>query len=684
MRHTGGGNPFFHGAVEEARLYDRALSVEEVAGSFQSGPGWVSAAEIAKALTPEQRAERERQIAAIMGDAAALAERFPDYPRREAARQRLLGALQVASQDPAHPLHRWKMEREPVSATPGAGEFTTFWDAGNQAGEPWFALGINPPETREQPGGFAIEPEGDSVLGGLLPAGVYSHLLSSKHHGIFASPRFKITSGAISVLVVGGQGARVRLIPDNYPIGGDQIFPQATLNSSKPIWVRLDTAYRKGTMAHLEFVTAGDSLSRERAQAGPGGRSFFGVSRVVFHEGASPPADPLPPVAANTAEEIHRQLMEAISAWKDDVLTDGQHAFLDAFVRSGLLPTSLAEVPGLEALVADYRKLEAAIPEPRRAPGVYETVATDAPLMVRGDHLKPAETVPRRYLELVSNKPYETRGSGRMQLAEDLTRADNPLTSRVMVNRLWHHLFGRGLVATVDNFGRLGDQPSHPELLDFLAARFQEQGWSAKEMIRFLVTSEAWQRSSEASPEAREIDPENRWLSHFRVRRLEGEVVRDSLLAISGRLDPAMFGPGADALAPPAGQRRRSVYLTVRRNFLSPFLAVFDAPRPFTTLGRRDATNVPGQSLALLNDPFVIEQADRWAAVLLETAESADARVKRMFLQALGRAPSAEEMEMVRAYLADLAREHGPDAERQVWRDLAQSIFNFKELIYLR
>ncbi len=681
MRHTGGGNPFFTGSIEEARLYDRALSAEELAASFQSGPGRVAAEEIAKALTPEQRAEREQLIAAIMGDAAALAERFPDYTRQEAARQRLLGALESAAKDPAHPLHRGQQSPGPA---PVAGEFTTFWDARIREGEPWFALGINPPETRGQPGGFVIEPEGDAVLGGLLPAGVYSHLLSSKHHGVFASPRFKVASGAISVLVVGGQGARVRLIPDNYPIGGDQIFPQATLNSSKPTWVRLDTAYRKGTMAHLEFVTAGDSLSRERAQSGPGGRSFFGVSRVVFHEGASPPADALPPVAANTAEEIHRRLKEAISAWKDDVLTDGQHAFLDAFVRSGLLPTSIAEVPGLEALVADYRKLEAAIPEPRRAPGVYETVATDAPLMARGDHLKPGETVPRGYLELVSNRPYETRRSGRLELADDLTRADNPLTSRVMVNRLWHHLFGRGLVATVDNFGRLGDQPSHPELLDYLAARFQEQGWSAKEMIRFLVTTEAWQRSSEATPEAREIDPDNRWLSHFRVRRMEGEAVRDSLLAISGRLDTTMFGPGADALAAPDGQRRRSVYLTIRRNALSPFLAVFDAPRPFTTLGRRDATNVPGQSLALLNDPFVIEQADRWAGVLLETRESADARVKRMFLQALGREPSAKEMEMIRAYLADLAREHGPDGERRVWRDLAQSIFNFKELIYLR
>jgi hypothetical protein len=696
MRHTGGGSPFFHGEIEEARLYDRALAAEEIATSFQSGPGEVSAEELVAAMTPEQRAIRERDSAAILADSAELAARFPDHARHAATRQRQLAAFQAALDDPAHPLHRWKHLREAAQAAPVApvadpnpADFTTFWEAGSQTAEPWFAIGINPPVTLERPGGFTIEPEGDAVLGGLLPTGVYSHLLSSKHHGMFSSPRFKITSGAISVLVVGGNGARVRLIPDHYPIGGDRIFPQATLNSPEPTWVRLDTEYRKGTMAHLEFVTADDSLSRERARTGPDGRSFFGVSRVVFHEGAGPSrAVAGIGVTAETAdgfaEELRRELQTAISAWMDDTLNGEQHALLDAFVRGGLLPTSLADLADLAPLVAEYRKLEAEIPEPRRAPGVYETEAVDVRLMERGDHLKPAELVPRGYLELISNKPYATRQSGRLELATDLTGADNPLTSRVMVNRLWHHLFGRGLVGTVDNFGRLGDAPTHPELLDHLAARFQENGWSAKEMIRFLVTSEAWQRSSEASPEAREIDPENRWLSHARVRRLEGEAVRDSLLAISGRLDPEMYGPGADALAPPPAQRRRSVYLTIRRNHLSPFLEIFDAPRPFTTLGKRDATNVPGQSLALLNDPFVIEQAGRWAETLLENPATDDERVARMFLQALGRTPAAREMAMTRAYLADLSREHGEDGRQLVWQDLAQSVFNFKEFIYLR
>jgi hypothetical protein len=485
--------------------------------------------------------------------------------------------------------------------------FSTWWQATAKTNPAWFAVGVNPPEHITAPGEFAVEPEGERIVGGLLPAGVFSHLLSQKHNGVLTSPRFEVTHDSISVLVVGGKGARVRLIPDNYPIGAGNIFPQATLNSDAPTWVRLDTAYRKGVMAHLELVTAGDSLSRERTQPGPGGRSFFGVMRVVFHDTKqNPGAERLPldlvlsgetPVSVEDfTQRLGRQLAESIAAWRVNTLNEEQRLFLDSFVRGGLLPIRLPELPLLAPLVAEYRRLEHDIPEPRRAPGVMEAAAYDASLLTRGNHLQPADPVPRGYLALVRDEPYHTPGSGRLELADDLTRADNPLTARVMVNRIWHHLFGRGLVPTVDNFGRLGEPPTHPELLDFLAARFVERGWSAKDMIRFLVTTRAWQMTSEPPPRARELDPANEFLSHARVRRLEAEAIRDSLLAVSDRLDTTMFGPGANALAPASEQQRRSVYLTIRRNFLSPFLEVFDAPRPFSTLGRRDATNVPGQS----------------------------------------------------------------------------------------
>ena len=716
MRHTGGGNPFLAGEIEEARLYDRPLGTNEIANSFRAGPGLVSPAEIAAALTADEREEKARLLAEIELERAALANQFPDYAQRDAARNRMLAAFEAAASSENHPLNVWFQlrdksgeayssggqaftkkhvdelwERKKFNAAP----FKLAWDLSGDEASHWFQHGLNPPEAVARPGDFSLEPEGDRVLTGLWPAGVFSHRLSQKHNGIFTSPRFKVESDSISVRALGGKGARVRLITDNYPLGSGNIFPQSALNSDAPTWVRLDTAYRKGSMAYLEFATAEDVSARDRATPGPGGRSFFGVERVVFHDGKAPPKDEATPLTLllrgefpKSPEEFARgiggELTEAVAAWRSDSLNEDQRVFLDAFLRGGLLPVSLKELPALAPLVAEYRRLEAEIPLPRRAPGVLETAGYNAPLLSRGDHTRPMEPIPRAYVRLVSGRPYETRLSGRLELANDLANAANPLTARVMVNRVWHHLFGRGLVATVDNFGHLGDRPSHPELLDFLATRFVDRGWSFKDLIRFLVTTRAYQMSSEGPARAQEIDPGNELLSHTRMRRLEAEAIRDSLLAVSGRLDPTMFGPGGNALAPPAEQRRRSVYLTIRRNFLSPFLETFDAPKPFSTLGRRDTTNVPAQSLALLNDPFILELSAQWADSALRDTADAEARVRRMFEEALARLPTDAELAGSRAYLADLAREHGLGNDPQVWRDFAQSLFNLKEFIYVR
>ena len=716
MRHTGGGNPFLAGEIEEARLYDRPLSTNEIATSFRAGPGLVSPAQIEEALTADQREEKARLLTEIERERAALANQFPDYAQRDAARTRLLAAFEAAARSENHPLNVWFQlreksgeafasewqalakkqadelsERQEFNAAP----FTLAWNLSGDGAKHWFQHGLNPPESVSRPGDFGLEPEGDRVLSGLWPAGVFSHRLSQKHNGILTSPRFKVESDSISVRVLGGKGARVRLITDNYPLGSGSIFPQAALNSEAPTWMRLDTAYRKGSMAYLEFATAEDVTSRDRSVPGPGGRSFFGVERVVFHEGKASPKEVatsqtlllrggVPKSLEELAGHIGAELTEAVAAWRTDSLNEVQRVFLDAFVRGGLLPASFSELPGLAPLLAEYRRLEAEIPLPRRSPGVLETAGHDAPLLSRGDHTRPLKPVPRAYLGLVSGHPYEARLSGRLELARDLVSAANPLTARVMVNRVWHHLFGRGLVATVDNLGRLGDRPSHPELLDFLATRFADAGWSFKDLIRFLVTTRAFQMSSEASARAREIDPGNEMLSHMRLRRLEAEAIRDSLLAVSGRLDPALFGPGGNALAAPGGQRRRSVYLTIRRNFLNPFLETFDAPKPFSTLGRRDTTNVPAQSLALLNDPFILDLAARWGDSVPSDTTDVDARVRRMFEEALARLPTDAELASSRAYLSNLAHQHGPGNEKHAWRDFAQSLFNLKEFIYVR
>ncbi len=748
-RHTGGGRAFLAGEIDEARLYDRALTAEEIAASFKAGPVGVSPEEIAKAMTPEQTAKHTTLTADLKQLRAELATKSP------ATGDALAAALKDAPGNIASPLHAWaklgqlagpafttgwadvtKSWRDALAtAQAHNAQFKTEWDLAGADAAKWFTEGNafgRDALPRVLPFDFTLEPDGDRLLKGLLPAAVSSHLVSEKHGGLLTSPRFRITTDSISVRVAGGKGAMVRVIVDNYPLGSNPIFPKAELTRDEPGWVRMDTAYRKGSWAYLEFGTADDLTRKLGKNSDAAGRSWFSAERVVFHDKEAPREEPLapaallqpraggfqpppstpptakdggwkPPAPANAAALAtlySETLTAAVQAWRDGKVTEEQRAFLDYFIRRGLLPTSFKALPKAAPLVAEYRRLEGELTAPRRAPGVIEGTVYDSPLLIRGDHLKPGDPVPRGYLEvlrvgdnvrslklpqphpsqkLLTSSPTGTRG--RLALADAITSPQNPLTARVMVNRVWHHLFGRGLVPTVDNFGRLGDQPTHPELLDHLAAQFIADGWSFKKLIRHIVTTRAYQLASEPTAAARERDAANDFLSHFRVRRLEAEAIRDTLLAVSRRLDATQFGPPVGT----GDRARRSIYLNVRRNNLSPFLEIFDAPKPFTTLGRRDTTNVPAQSLAFLNDPFVIESAKTWADQLLRTTPQADvpARIQLLFQSAFARPATADELAKTRAYLTALGTDANPHDPR-AWQDFIQSLFNLKEFIYVR
>jgi hypothetical protein len=295
---------------------------------------------------------------------------------------------------------------------------------------------------------------------------------------------------------------------------------------------------------------------------------------------------------------------------------------------------------------------------PTRVPGVIEADAKDTPLFVRGDHKQPTELVSRRFLEALDPKPFATGQSGRFELAEHLADLKkNPLTARVIVNRIWHHVFGRGIVASVDNFGKLGDLPTHPELLDFLAQRFIDSGGSVKSLLRDILMSKTFQRASGSNA----IDPENKLLSHWSTRRLEAEAIRDSIITLSGRLDPTLYGESVGS-----GDERRSIYVKVIRNSLPPFLTTFDAPVPFATRGNRDSTNVPAQSLTLLNDPNVIDWARSWALRTLNDAKNRqdDLRIRQMFHEAFSREATDDEIKQSQSYLTSLQAESAQQAQR--------------------
>lgn len=335
--------------------------------------------------------------------------------------------------------------------------------------------------------------------------------------------------------------------------------------------------------------------------------------------------------------------------------------------------------------------------------GVTDGDAILSPVFIRGSHQNlDSEKVPHRFFTaLDAFKPeIAQKGSGRLDLANAIASDQNPLTARVMINRIWHHLFGRGIIKTVDNFGLQSSPPTHPELLDYLAIDFIENDWSIKKIIRKIVLSNTFKGEVKASEKSQKIDPENLCLQHFPVRRLEAEAIRDGILATSGRIDKTMYGEsitthltdfmkgrGRPKSGPIDGEGRRSIYQSVLRNFLSPMLLTFDMPMPFSTFGCRNVSNVPAQSLTLMNDPFVAEQAEYWAKKVLAKKVNFDKRIKLIYEKAFSRMPSPSEIQEAKNFFQDQKNtyeiESNWEANLELWSDYCHSIFMMKEFIYL-
>ena len=714
--------PSLAGEIDEARAYDRALSDDEIAASFRAGPEGVTDDELLATLDD---ADRET-LARLRSDRARIAAELAaattpsDSP--------LAAPLAAAGDDPTSPLHAWaKLTATPADAWPATwnglvagtdadrrartdanARATVLWDLRGPDHASWFRHGPGLGAVPAVNGAFTVVTDGEQVIAGILPAGIHTHLLSSRQPGVYQSPQFVIDSDSIHLRVL-GRGAVARLVIENYPIGNGGIFPAVRPDRDDLAWIRLDTNYRRGSKAYVELVTD------------PAERAFFGIAGVMKGDSPEPPRDtflaaapilagPVPAAPADLALRIQSRLTETILAWRDGSLDDDRRALLDFFIRRGILPTTLAELPTLREPVERYRAVERGIPVPRRAPGVLEAAGYDQALFVRGQHTRPLALVPRRGLSLFASAPYAPQAeatsapSGRLQLADEAVGPGKDLLARVMVNRLWHHVFGRGLVATTDNFGLLGGAPTHPELLDWLAGRFIDEGWSVKRALREMVMSRAFRGSALPSPKATQIDPLNELLSHAPLRRLDAESIRDSILATSGQLDLTMGGPGIDVyhtaktegggpVGPLDGNRRRSVYQRIRRNASNPFLEVFDAPKPTTTRGTRDVTGAPVQALTMLNDPFVIDQATKWGTRVAAAPDTDEARLQGMMVAALSRRADSEETALLLVHLAAVRSAQAilPDGtprpaaeiEALAWGDVAHTILCLKEFIHV-
>lgn len=315
---------------------------------------------------------------------------------------------------------------------------------------------------------------------------------------------------------------------------------------------------------------------------------------------------------------------------------------------------------------------------------------SDAFIELRGNPHRLGDKTPRGCMATLA--PWQSvagGSSGRMELIRSLTDPKHPLVARVYVNRVWHHLMGRGIVASTDNLGVLGSRPSHPELLDYLAEQFVEHNWSTKWLIRQIVTSDAYRRSSTPLPEHATSDPDGSLYSHRTVRRLDAEALRDATLATSDSLDLQLIGPSIavhlteqmtgrgrpGTSGPLDGNNRRSAFIEVRRNFLHPFLLAFDYPMPSTTTGKRNVSNVPAQALGLLNDPMIDQLTQRWVN---QTAQIHDPKLRASQMIATAFSRPAKPAEVDRC--VEFVQHSSADG----WKDLAHTLINAKEFWYLK
>jgi hypothetical protein len=571
----------------------------------------------------------------------------------------------------------------------------------------------------------------------------------------FRTPNFTIESPLLFHLVKGPGRAYVavdshRMV--NGPLHGQLVSSWPDDGRDEPRWIAQDLRLYQGHRAHVEFSPEGDKplevLMVVQSATPPGkpwATAVGGLAGLDIDSADSPPN--LQAVADSLAAKLQaaaRRLGGDGELRREDGIDYPRLA--DWLVKHGeLLSTDAAETAKTKVALAAgayqerRRELCQKIKlESRVAPAMWDGYGEDEVLFIRGNYKTPGDLVERRFLDALDPRPISKEatefstatpgpngnsefripnseflpGSGRLELALRMTDpAVNPFITRVIVNRVWQHLFGQGIVASVDNFGVLGQPPTHPELLDHLAARFSRPvaddgfGWSVKRLIREIVLSRAYQMASEHSAKADEQDPQNKLLHRMNIRRLEAEAIRDAILAVSGRLDDKPFGtsvpvyltpfmqgrgrPGASG--PLDGAGRRSIYIAVRRNFLSPLMLAFDAPQPFTTVGARNVSNVPAQALILLNDPFVVEQAGEWARRVLADASlgSMDARISHLYEAIFSRPPSDQELADARAFLAEQAGQLGLPAEHaasdaRVWADLCHVLFNVKEFVYVR
>jgi hypothetical protein len=633
---------------------------------------------------PDRIGRKVKDLRAAKGEIARLLtearDHLPEPLRNQAA---ALSASNRAASD------TYKLRQAISAARPARDEADdrVFEDFNRDDYDGWFVTGDAFGDRPSRAGDFRFERDGTATrLTSIGPGQAHSAIVSERLQGVLRSRTFTIESRFIHLLAA-GQGGRISVVIDGFekiraPIYG--VLTTVVNGGGPPHWLTIDVAMWEGHAAYLE-IADGAVVDFGGATAHvDDGHGWIAVDEIRTSN--RPPPSSSAPEKGDSMPRPSLDLNAAIAALQP---------------AGGVLADRLAHA--MERISA----LEKVIPDPTLAPARTEGTGVNEHVHIRGSYKNLGEVAARRFLAVLGGAGGSTQeaGSGRDELARRMVDASaNPLVPRVLVNRLWKHHFGEGIVRSTDDFGAMGQKPSHPALLDWLAGELVEEGWSKKAMHRLMLTSSTYRMSSVPEASAEQLDPTNRYLHRMNVRRLEAEAIRDALLAVSGQLEQAMYGPSVavhlttymEGRGRPErsgsldGDGRRSLYLEVRRNFLNPMFLAFDMPVPFSTMGRRNVSNVPAQALTLMNDALVLEQARLWASRQMQKpASSTRERLGRLYLAGFGRLPSEREASASLAFLAAVTRgkargttlEGEPPLE--AWTDLCHVLINMKEFIFV-
>jgi cytochrome c553 len=652
---------------------------------FTALSGYVASA--AYVQTPFESLEHNRRIAAelarIDDEAAAIVRKWVEQDRKEAAATGATSTPSAFEPDSEQLIADFRKASTPVRSD-GSCFGTRPRQVGDvrwsdSSGRPLVSV-VETAAVEREPAFTAFRPAAD-VIGDM---GVESWKRAGR---TLITPTFTVGPGKVYAWVRGGCRTYAAInshLTIKGPLHGSLVKDHPA--SGEWRWIEHDLSRYRGHLGHLEFVLREDD--------------GFAVAMAV--QGESPP--PGPP----------SEVREPGSMTADDA-----HLLNIAFAENGSPATTTLQrrlQPLFERRAAMRSQIRMTSDA---APAMLEGNGVDLPLFVRGNPHKPADAVPRHFLEV-----FEGRGESdaselpkRLKLAHDIVDPiRNPIAARLIVNRIWQHYFGVGLVPSADDFGLMGMAPSHPDLLDWLAQELIRHDWSMKHIHRLILDSATYRMASylpdQASEDARrdwaeaeQADPANVWLHRMPIKRLEGEALRDAILAASGRFDDRMYGRsipvhltehhdgrGKPAVSGPLdGAGRRSIYMAVRRNFPDPLLQAFDFPVPSTTRGRRSVSNVPAQALALMNNPFVMQESARFAERVLsdpgfssDDANRTTSRLNLAFQIAYARLPTSEETAGAREFLtANLATDDSNSDASKAWAGLCHALLNSKEFLFV-